>query len=148
MHLENQIMAKLKEAMKAKDTTALEALRAIKSAILLEKTKSNAGELTETDALKLLQKLIKQRRDSATIYQQQNRSDLAKTELDQIAVIEQFLPQQMTPEEIEQEVAIIIKNLGAKSMKDMGKVIGVASNQMAGRADAKTISALVREKLS
>ena len=148
MSLEVKIMAKLKDAMKAKDKTALEALRAVKSAILLEKTKSNADELTEADELKLLQKLVKQRRDSAAIYQEQNRLDLAETELNQIAVIEQFLPQQMTQDEIAQVVDEIIKELGAESMKDMGKVMGVASKKMAGKADAKIISTLVKEKLS
>jgi len=148
MSLEAKIMAKLKDAMKAKDKTALEALRAVKSAILLEKTKSHAGELTEADELKLLQKLVKQRRDSAAIFQEQNRHDLAETELNQIVVIEQFLPQQMTQDEIAQVVEEIIKELGAESMKDMGKVMGVASKRMAGKADAKTISTLVKEKLS
>jgi len=148
MSLEKQIMTKLKEAMKAKDTTTLEALRAIKSAILIEKTKSNAGDLNEVNELKLLQKLVKQRRDSAIIYQEQNRADLAKVELDQVAVIEKFLPKQMTPEEIAKEVIHIIKDLDAKTMKDMGKVMGVASKKMAGRADTQTISALVKEKLS
>jgi uncharacterized protein YqeY len=148
MSLETRIMSKLKEAMKAKDKTALEALRAVKSAILLEKTKSGTAELTEADELKLLQKLVKQRRDSAAIYQQQNRPDLAETELNQIAVIEQFLPKQMTQEEIAQAVDEIIKETGAQSMKDMGKVMGVASKKMAGKADSKTISMLVKEKLS
>jgi len=146
--LEQKIMNELKLAMKAKNTTALEALRAIKSAILLEKTKSKDAKLTEADELKLLQKLVKQRRDSADIYDQQNRPDLAKVELDQIAVIEKFLPKQMNKSEIETVIDKIINQTGATSMKDMGKVMGIATKEMAGKADGKLISQIVKEKLS
>ena len=148
MSLEQKIMTELKTAMKAKNTTALEALRAVKSAILLEKTKGKAGELTEADEMKLLQKLVKQRRESADIYTQQNRPDLAQTELDQVAVIEKFLPKQMSREEIEAKLDNIIVQTGAQSMKDMGKVMGLASKQMAGKADGRLISQIVKEKLS
>ncbi len=148
MSLEQKIMTELKTAMKAKNTTALEALRAVKSAILLEKTKGKSGELTEADEMKLLQKLVKQRRESADIYTQQNRPDLAQTELDQVAVIEKFLPKQMSREEIEAKLDNIIAETGAQSMKDMGKVMGVASKQMAGKADGRLISQIVKEKLS
>ncbi len=148
MSLEKEIMQKMKEAMKAKDSLSLEALRAVKSAILLEKTKQKDKELTESDELKLLQKLVKQRKDSAEIYKQQNRDDLAKVELDQAAVIEKFLPQQMSAEEIEIAVADIIAKTGAQSMKDMGKVMGIASKELAGKADGKTISTIVKQKLS
>jgi len=148
MSLEQKIMSELKTAMKAKNTTALEALRAVKSAILLEKTKGKAGNLTEVDEMKLLQKLVKQRRESAEIYKQQNRPDLAQVELDQVAVIEKFLPAQMSREEIETELDKIIAQIGALSMKDMGKVMGIASKQMAGKADGRLISQIVKEKLS
>ncbi len=148
MSLEKEIMGKLKEAMKAKDTLSLEALRAVKSAILLEKTKQKGTELTEADELKLLQKLVKQRKDSADIYKQQNRDDLAQVELNQANVIEQFLPKQMSVEEIEKAVVAIIEKVGAESMKDMGKVMGIASKELAGKADGKTISTIVKQKLS
>lgn len=148
MSLEQKIMTELKTAMKAKNTTALEALRAVKSAILLEKTKGKSKELTEADEMKLLQKLVKQRRESAEIYTQQNRPDLAQTELDQVAIIEKFLPEQMSREEIEAELDKIIAQTGAQSMKDMGKVMGIASKQMAGKADGRLISQIVKEKLS
>ena len=134
--------------MKAKDSVSLEALRAVKSAILIEKTKSKDAEITESEELKMLQKMVKQRKDSAAIYQQQNREDLAKHELDQVAVIEQFLPKQMSKEEIAAVVDAIIAQVGATSMKDMGKVMGMASKQLAGKADGGTISSLVKEKLS
>ena len=148
MGLEKEVMSKMKEAMKAKDTTALEALRAIKSAILLEKTKQKDVKLTESDELKILQKLVKQRKDSADIYKQQNRDDLAQIELSQVTVIEQFLPKQLSFDEIEKIVIEIINRLGANSMKDMGKVMGIASKELAGKADGKTISTIVKEKLS
>ena len=148
MSLEQKIMTELKTAMKAKNTTALEALRAVKSAILLEKTKGKSGELTEADEMKLLQKLVKQRRESADIYTQQNRPELAQIELDQVSVIEKFLPKQMSREEIETKLDNIIAETGAQSMKDMGKVMGIASKQMAGKADGKLISQIVKEKLS
>ncbi len=148
MSLEKKIMEQLKTAMKAKDSVALESLRAIKSALLLEKTKGGKGELTEADELKILQKLVKQRKDSAEIYTQQNRDDLAKTELDQVSIIEQFLPKQMTPEEITEVVTDIITQIGAESMKDMGKVMGIANKEMAGKADGKLIAQIVKQKLA
>ncbi len=148
MSLEKKVMEQLKTAMKAKDKTALEALRAIKSAILLEKTKGGDAGLTEADEMKLLQKMVKQRRDSAEIYSQQNREDLAQAELDQVAVIEQFLPKQMSKEEITAVVEDIITQIGAESMKDMGKVMGIANKEMAGKADGSIIAQIVKEKLS
>jgi uncharacterized protein YqeY len=148
MSLEKKIMEQLKAAMKAKDSNALASLRAVKSAILLEKTKQAGTELTEADELKLVQKLVKQRKDSADIYISQNRQDLADVELAQVKVIEQFLPKQMSKEEIAAVVNEIIAQTGASSMKDMGKVMGIASKQLAGKADGKTISTLVKEKLA
>ncbi len=148
MSLQNNVMDKLKEAMKSKDTVALESLRAIKSAILLAQTDKGAkGELTEEDELKLLQKLVKQRKDSAAVYLEQGREDLAKPELEQVAVIEQFLPEQMSEEAIKNAVALIISQAGASSMKDMGKVMGIASKQLAGKADGKAISNVVKALL-
>ncbi len=148
MSLEKKIMEQLKTAMKAKDSNALESLRAIKSAILIEKTKQVGTELTEADELKIVQKLVKQRKDSADIYVSQNRQDLADVELAQVEVIAQFLPKQMSKEEITEAVSAIIAKVGASSMKDMGKVMGMASKELAGKADGKTISMLVKEKLA
>ena len=149
MSLQQQVMQRMKEAMKTKDTLALEALRAIKSALLLAQTESGSkSDLSEDAELKLLQKLVKQRKDSATIFMEQGRDDLAKPELDQAAVISQFLPEQMSVEEIEKVVTSIIEETGASSMKDMGRVMGMASKQLAGKADGKTISAVVKQKLS
>lgn len=149
MSLQTQIMQQMKEAMKAKNSVALEALRAIKSAILLAKTESGAAEeLTSDHELKLLQKLVKQRKDSAAIFTEQGRADLAEPELAQAAVIEQFLPEQLNADEIAKVVEDIIAQTGASSMKDMGKVMGMASKQLAGKADGKTISSIVKEKLS
>jgi hypothetical protein len=148
MSLQKNVMDKLKEAMKSKDTVALESLRAIKSAILLAQTDKGAkGELAEADELKLLQKLVKQRKDSAAVYLEQGREDLAKPELEQVAVIEQFLPEQMSEEAIKNAVALIISQAGASSMKDMGKVMGIASKQLAGKADGKAISNVVKALL-
>jgi len=148
MSLEKEIMTQLKVAMKAKDANALASLRAVKSAILLEKTKMKDAALTEADELKLLQKLVKQRKDSAEIYTTQNRADLAEVELAQAKVIEQFLPKQMTFDEIAEVVSKVIADTGAQTMKDMGKVMGVVSKMLAGKADSKTIATLVKEKLS
>lgn len=149
MGLEQKIMADLKTAMLAKDEAALRSLRAVKAAILLAKTSEGAGgELKEEDEVRLLQKLVKQRKDSLEIFQQQNRSDLAKKEIEEIAVIEKFLPVQMSADEIKAELAKIIAATGASSPADMGKVMGVASKQLAGKADGKTISTLVKELLS
>lgn len=149
MGLQDNIMPAMKTAMKAKDTVALEALRAIKSAILLAKTEAGGGdELTEDQELKLLQKLVKQRKDSAAIYAEQGRADLAEPELAQAAVIEQFLPEQLSEEEIEKVVQDIIAKTGAESMKDMGKVMGMANKELAGKADGKTISTIVKKLLA
>ena len=142
-------MEALKEAMKAKDTVALESLRAIKSAILLAKTEAGAAEeLSEADELKLLQKLVKQRKDSAALYAQQGRNDLAEPELAQMAVIEKFLPAQLSEAEVETALRGIINQVGATTPKDMGKVMGVATKQLAGKADGKLISEIVKRLLS
>lgn len=149
MNLEQKIMTELKAAMLAKDEKSLRSLRAIKAAILLAKTSEGAGgELKESDELKLLQKLVKQRKDSLEIYQQQKRDDLAAKEKEEIDVIEKFLPKQLTPEEIKKELAIIIAETGASSPADMGKVMGAATQKLTGKADGKTISTLVKELLS
>jgi hypothetical protein len=149
MSLQTKVMEALKEAMKAKDTIALESLRAIKSAILLAKTEAGAAEeLTEADELKLLQKLVKQRKDSAALYTQQGRNDLAAPELAQMAVIEKFLPAQLSEAEVEAALKSIIAQVGATTAKDMGKVMGVATKQLAGKADGKLISETVKRLLS
>ncbi len=148
MSLQAAVMNKMKEAMKSKDSVALESLRAIKSAILLAQTESGASaSLTEEQELKLLQKLVKQRKDSAAIFIEQNREDLAQPELAQAAVIEQFLPEPLSEEEIEKVVLATISQLGAEGMKDMGKVMGVVSKELAGQADGKTISTIVKKNL-
>lgn len=147
--LENRIMDALKTAMKAKDEAALRTLRAIKAAILVEKTSEGfSGEITEAAELKMLQKLAKQRRDSLEIFTQQNREDLAATEREELAIIENFLPQQMSEAELEAEVRRILTETGASSPADMGKVMGVASKSLAGRADGKAISDMVKKLLA
>ena len=149
MSLESRVMEEMKAAMKAKDTVTLESLRAIKSALLLAKTDKGGGAaLSEADEISLVQKLVKQRKDSAAIYQQQGREDLAGPELAQVAVLERFLPAQLSETEIEQAVAAIISKLGASGMQDMGKVMGAATKELAGAADGKAISAVVRRLLS
>lgn len=149
MSLEQKVMAELKTAMLAKDEAALRSLRAIKAAIILCKTAEGAkGELSEDDEMKLLQKLVKSRKDSLEIFQKQNREDLAKKEEEEIAVIEKFLPKQLSTEEIKAELQKIIEQTGASSPADMGKVMGVATKQLAGKADGKTISGLVKELLT
>ncbi|MDO5970792.1 GatB/YqeY domain-containing protein [Flavivirga aquimarina] len=149
MSLQQDVMSALKEAMKAKNQTALTALRAIKSAILLAQTESGAKEdLTEEQELKILQKQVKQRRDSAAIYIEQGREDLAAPELAEADVIAQFLPEALSDEEIEKVVVMTIDSIGAEGMKDMGKVMGIVSKELAGQADGKTISNIVRSKLS
>jgi hypothetical protein len=148
MSLQEKIMDKMKEAMKTKDKVALESLRAIKSELLLIQTKSAASEeLTEDDEIKLLQKLVKQRKDSAAIYKEQGREDLAEPELAQVEVISQFLPVQMSEEDVKNAVAEIIKTVGATSMKDMGNVMALASKQLAGKTDGKSISTAVKQLL-
>ena len=149
MNLEQQIMGELKTAMLAKDEKTVRSLRAIKAAIILAKTSEGAGgEVTPDAEIKLLQKLVKQRKDSLEIFTQQNREDLASKEREEIEVIEKFLPKPLSEEEIRVELQKIIKATGASSPADMGKVIGVATKQFAGRADGKTISNLVKELLS
>jgi uncharacterized protein YqeY len=142
-------MTELKAAMKAKDSVALESLRAIKSAILLAQTETGGGgELSEEAEIKLLQKLVKQRKDSAALYTDQGRADLAEPELAQAAVIEKFLPEQLSEEEITAVVKATIEKVGASGMQDMGKVMGMASKELAGKADGKTISGIVKTLLS
>lgn len=149
MNLEQKTMAELKTAMLAKDEKATRALRAIKAAIILAKTAEGAGgELKEADEIKMLQKMVKQRKDSLEIYQQQSRSDLAQKEQEEIEVIEKFLPKQFTDEELRSEISKIIQQTGASSPADMGKVMGVATKQFAGKADGKTISSVVKELLN
>ncbi|MDB4401837.1 GatB/YqeY domain-containing protein [Algibacter sp.] len=149
MSLQQDIMTALKEAMKSKDQIALTALRAVKSAILIAQTESGAKEdLTEDQELKILQKLVKQRKDSAAIYLEQDRKDLALPEIDEAEVINQFLPEALTDEEIEKVVVATIEQIGAEGMKDMGKVMGMVSKELAGQADGKTISNIVKAKLS
>ena len=149
MSLQEKVMTEMKTAMKAKDTVALESLRAIKSAILLAKTEKGGGnDLSEEDEVKLVQKLVKQRKDSATIFKEQGREDLAAPELEQVAVIEKFLPEQLTEEEIEKVVVLTIEEIGASGMQDMGKVMGMVTKELAGQADGKTISSIVKAKLS
>ncbi|HEX9514294.1 MAG TPA: GatB/YqeY domain-containing protein [Puia sp.] len=149
MSLEQKVMADLKAAMLAKNEGALRGLRAIKAAIIIAKTAEGAGgELKEEDETRMLTKLIKQRKDSLEIYQQQQRPDLAKKELEEIAVIEKFLPKQLDGEELKAILSKIIADTGASSPADIGKVMGVATKQLAGQADGKTISATVKELLS
>ena len=149
MALEQKVMADLKTAMLAKDEGALRGLRAIKAAIIIAKTSEGAGgELKEEDETKLLQKLVKQRKDSLEIYQQQNRADLAKKEEEEIAVIEKFLPKQLDEAALKAALAKIIAETGASSPADIGKVMGAATKQLAGQADGKTISAVAKELLS
>ena len=149
MSLQEKVMTEMKAAMRAKDSNKLEALRAVKSAILLAQTNAGGKDgLSEDEELKLLQKLVKQRKESAAIYKEQGREDLAQPELDQAAVIESFLPEQMSEEEIEKEVEAIIARTGATGMQDMGKVMGMASKELAGKADGKTISMIVKKKLA
>ncbi|MBC5835357.1 GatB/YqeY domain-containing protein [Flavobacterium sp. F372] len=148
MSLSTQIMDSMKEAMRAKDTVALEALRAIKSEILLAQTASGSKEeITEADEIKILQKLVKMRKDSASIFTEQNRADLAEPELAQIAVIEKFLPAQLSEEEVEAIIAKIIEETGASGIASMGKVMGLASAQIGGQAEGKTISTIVKKLL-
>ena len=149
MSLQSKVMDAMKVAMKAKDSQALESLRAVKSAILLAQTESGAkAELSEAEELKLLQKLVKQRKDSAAIFTEQGRDDLAAPELAQAEIISQFLPEQMSEEEIGKVVDQIIAQTGASSMKDMGKVMGMANGKLAGKADGGTIAKLVKAKLA
>lgn len=149
MSLQAKIAEEIKNAMRAKDTVALESLRAVKSAILLAQTESGAKEeLSEDEEIKILQRLVKQRKDSAAIYTQQGRADLAQPEIDQAAVIEKFLPAQLSEAEIEVIVEKIISENNLGGMANMGKVMGLASQKMAGQADGKTISSVVKRLLA
>jgi uncharacterized protein len=149
MSLEQSIMADLKDAMRSKDEKALRSLRAIKAAIIVAKTSEGAGgEISPDDEIKLLQKLIKQRKDSLEIYEKQNREDLALTEKEEIEIIEKFLPKQLSEDELKEALTKIIKDAGASSPADLGKVMGIATKQLAGQAEGKAISSLVRELLS
>lgn len=148
MSLEQNIMAAMKEAMKAKDQTALAALRAVKSELLLARTSGDSADLSEDDEIKLVQKLVKQRKDSARIFDEQSRSDLSEPEIAQAAILEQFLPAQLSEQEVIAVVKDIIAQTGASGMQDMGKVMGMVSTQLAGKADGRTISSIVKAQLS
>ncbi len=149
MSLEIKVNEQIKEAMKAKDEAGLRTLRAIKAAILIEKTAEGAkDQLSEADEVKMLQKMAKQRRDSLDIFTTQNREDLAAKEREELAILERFLPKQMSAEELEAEVKAIIEQVGAKSPADMGKVMGVASKALAGKTDGKAISETVKRLLA
>lgn len=149
MSLEQKIMADLKAAMLAKDEAALRSLRAIKAAILLAKTAEGAtGELSEEAEIKLLQKMVKQRKDSLEIFQQQSRPELAQKEIEEIAVIEKFLPRQLDEAALRTILKEMMGRVGAVSAADMGKVMGVANKELAGKADGKTIASIVKELLS
>ena len=149
MSLEQKVMDDLKTAMLAKDEKSLRSLRAIKAAIINLKTSEGlGGEIKEDDEIKLLQKLVKQRKESLDIYEKQGRSDLAEIEKEEIEIIEKFLPKQLTGEELKEVITSIIKQTGATSQADMGKVMGMAGKQLGGKADGKTIAAIVREILA
>jgi len=147
MSLEAQLMPELKAAMKSKDQASLRGIRAIKAAILLAKTDGSGTELNEEGEIKILQRLVKQRQESHDIFIKQDREDLAKIESEEIEVIQRFLPAQMSNEEIEKVVSEIITQVGAQGMKDMGKVMGMAGKQVAGKADGKTLAAIVKSSL-
>ncbi|HYO20999.1 MAG TPA: GatB/YqeY domain-containing protein, partial [Flavisolibacter sp.] len=149
MNLEQKIMAEMKDAMKAKDESTLRGLRAIKAEIIKAKTEPGAGgEINEEKEISLLQKMMKQRKDSLEIYQQQSRTDLAQKEQEEMAVIEKFLPKQLSAEELKAELQAIIAETGASTPADIGKVMGLATKKLAGKADGKTISATVKELLA
>lgn len=149
MSLEQKVMGEMKEAMKAKDEGVLRALRAIKAEIIKAKTEPGAGgEIDEATEQKFLQKMMKQRKDSLEIFEKQGRQDLAVKEKEEMAVIEKFLPKQLSEAELKDVLKKIITETGAASPADMGKVMGVASKQLAGLADGKTISAVVKELLA
>lgn len=148
MSLKHNVESEIKKAMLAKDKDRLRALRAIKSLIMLEETKGGSAEVTEEDEMKILTKAAKQRKDSADIYQQQNREDLAAIELAELEIINEFLPQQLSEEELEAALKGIISELGAEGPKDMGKVMGAATKKLAGKADGKLISQKVKNLLA
>ncbi len=148
MSLESKISQDLKTALKAKDQAALRAIRAIKAAILVRKTDGSGTEINDKEELKILQKLVKSRTESLEIYEKQNREDLAKIERDEIAVLKTYLPAQVSEEELRDIIGQIIAAENATSMKDMGRVMGKANQQLAGKADGKQIAAIVKERLS
>jgi len=149
MSLINKISESIMIAMKEKDTVSLESLRAIKSSLLLAQTqKGNNSEISKDEEIKILQRLVKQRKESADIYLAQNRSELAEVEINQSKIIEKFLPEQMSLDQIEKIISELIVKIGASGMKDMGKIMGIASKELSGKADGKTISNIVRAKLS
>lgn len=148
MSLEERIMPDLKEAMKAKDQAALRAIRAIKAQILLVKTDGTGTELDEASEIKMIQKMVKQRQESLDIFIKQGREDLAVTEREEIAVLSKYLPAQLGEDKIKEIVAEVIAKTGASGMKDMGKVMGMVSTQLAGQADGKTISSVVKSLLT
>ncbi len=148
MSIQTEVNEQIKTAMKAKDTVSLEALRALKSAFLLANTSGANVSMSEAEELKIVQKLVKQRQDSASIYSEQGRMDLAEPELAQARVLEQFLPKQMSEAELTSAIQSIINSSGASSIKDMGKVMGIASKDLAGKADGKSISEVVKKLLA
>tara|TARA_B100001094_G_scaffold41017_1_gene35685 strand:+ start:4624 stop:5073 length:450 start_codon:yes stop_codon:yes gene_type:complete len=149
MALIDKISESIKTSIKEKDSVSLESLRAVKSALLLAQTqKGNSYGVSAEEEIKILQKLVKQRKESADIYTSQNRSDLAEVEVNQYKIIERFLPKQMSEDEVEKIILELINKTGASGMKDMGKIMGMASKQLSGMADGKTISNIVRTKLS
>ena len=148
MSLSEQINDQMKQAMKAKDQSTLRGLRAIKAALLLLQTQEGGGEVTEKDEMEALVKMVKQRKDSIRIFNEQGRSDLSKIEEEELSIIEKFLPAQLSPEEVENEVKSIISQLGATSMKDMGKVMGMANGKLKGKADGKLIADMVKGLLA
>lgn len=149
MSLENQVMEQMKEAMKSKNEAMLRGLRAIKAEIIKAKTEPGAaGQLTEEAAMKMLQKMVKSRKDSLQIYQEQNRADLAQKEQEEIAIIEKFLPAQLGEEQLTAALKAIIAQVGAAGPQDLGKVMGIATKQFAGQADGKVVAALVKQLLT
>lgn len=147
MSLEDRVMQDMKQAMKAQDKAALRGLRAIKSAILLFKTSGSGSELNEAEEIKLLQKLVKQRQESLDIYEKEGREDLAQTEREEIEVIQKYLPEQLSEDELRTRIKAIIDEVGAESMRDMGRVMQVAQERLAGKADGKTMAGVVKEEL-
>lgn len=147
MSLETKIAEDIKDAMKSRNQSAVRTLRSIKTALLVHKTSGANTDLTEQDEIKLIQKLIKQRQDSLDIFTQQNREDLAVIEREEIEVLHQYLPKQLSPEELKEAITSIVAEVGATSIKDMGKVMGIANQKLAGTADGKSISAMVKELL-
>jgi len=148
MSLLEQINADIKSAMKAKEKDRLQAVRSVKSAFMLEMTKTGASELEDNAAIKIVQKLVKQRKDAAETYKSGGREDLAEKEMLELSFLEVYLPAQLSDEELTSAVQRIINDLGAESMKEMGKVMGIASKQLAGKADGKAISGKVKTLLS